>query len=237
MKKNWKTLNIGDIITDYLNTLPNDPSTAGQIIDSRYSITDGETRVVSGSAVIDILLYKYYERNIDIRPDYADDPESYLNHLFNMWINLNITDYVRAYKALNTVYEPLNNYSMTETKDVDINETLTETPRATTGTTTTFEPGIVDTVQSDVYGYNSSAASPSDIVSTTHTGRNTTTIEESKDGNNVNEKEYIEGYTLNRYGNIGVTTSQQMLQAEIDLRFKDYIEKLIHIFISEYTYY
>lgn len=46
----------------------------------------------------------------------------------------------------------------------------------------------------------------------------------------------LDGYTLERYGNIGVTTSQQMLASDIDLLKYDIVMIAIREFIGGYTY-
>ena len=46
----------------------------------------------------------------------------------------------------------------------------------------------------------------------------------------------LDGYTLERFGNIGVTTSQQMLASDIDLLRYDIVMIAIKEFISQYTY-
>ena len=46
-----------------------------------------------------------------------------------------------------------------------------------------------------------------------------------------------DGYTLDRYGNIGVTTSQQMLASDLDLLKYDITMTAIREFISTYTYF
>lgn len=46
-----------------------------------------------------------------------------------------------------------------------------------------------------------------------------------------------DGYTLERYGNIGVTTSQQMLASDLDLLKYDIAMQAIKEFVSQYTYF
>ena len=46
----------------------------------------------------------------------------------------------------------------------------------------------------------------------------------------------LEGYTLERYGNIGVTSSAQLLAGELDLLRYDIVMTAIKEFISQYTY-
>lgn len=46
-----------------------------------------------------------------------------------------------------------------------------------------------------------------------------------------------DGYTIEKYGNIGVTTSQQMLASDLDLLKYDIAMQAIKEFISQYTYF
>jgi hypothetical protein len=92
----------------------------------------------------------------------------------------------RLYDAFITqTYNPLDNYSMTETEK------------------TNSKVKVTSSGKSGTYGFNSDASVP--------TGESST--ETTSEGNaNDNNR------TLTRSGNIGVTTSQQMLQSELDLR-------------------
>lgn len=47
----------------------------------------------------------------------------------------------------------------------------------------------------------------------------------------------LDGYTLDRYGNIGVTTSQQMLASDLDLLKYDIVTEAIREFIVRFTYF
>lgn len=47
----------------------------------------------------------------------------------------------------------------------------------------------------------------------------------------------LDGYTLDRYGNIGVTTSQQMLASDLDLLKYDIVMEAIREFIGRFTYF
>lgn len=101
----------------------------------------------------------------------------------------------KIYSAINTNYKPLENYDMTQTETPDI--------------THTKNVKINTKVQNDVYGFNSSNPVPSS---------QTTTDGASLNNEETNKETGTRGLT--RHGNIGVTTSQQMLLAEIDLRSK-----------------
>lgn len=118
--------------------------------------------------------------------------------------------------------------------------TETTTPAETTETTTpaetteTITPAETET-KNNIYGFNSSVSVPSNegqisvttdgktvitvdndgkIIHTTETaGTNKITVDESGVKKTTTDK----SRTLHRHGNIGVTTSQQMLQSERDL--------------------
>ena len=121
--------------------------------------------------------------------------------------------------------------------------------------TETKAPGVTITTESTFYGFNSSTAVPSEGGSqvssgqelttynlqetdtgtdtTLHTGTsaqgyNTTetdtgTVTDREGGSNTKTREY----TLTRSGNIGVTTSQQMLQSERDLWLWNFFRDIV----------
>lgn len=115
-------------------------------------------------------------------------------------------------------YEPLENYSMEQTETPNITKNRTEN-RSTKVEQTT------DVIESNVgiYGFNSTNAVPTSKAD----GQTKVTTEGDSDKNFVNDVETETGTRgLTRHGNIGVTTSQQMLQSEIDLRKFNFTEML-----------
>ena len=112
-----------------------------------------------------------------------------------------------------TEYEPLENYSMTQTRTPLLDTTNTTTRKQNTQVVTSGDTSIVP--------YNS------DTPTLTGTSNGESTTTEAKDANEIETQINERGTdTLTRHGNIGVTTSQQMLQSEIDLRRLDF-QKLI----------
>ena len=107
-------------------------------------------------------------------------------------------------------YNPIENYSMLETRTPDLEEGYTGNT-ATDVNTTSESDG-------DVYGFNSTLAVPSSHAKTT-----TDTTGESEKNEATYTKTNTGTETLERSGNIGVTTSQQMLQSEIELRKYDFL--------------
>ena len=132
----------------------------------------------------------------------------------------------KMYDALYSDYNPLHNYDMLENESIGrkVDKTVT-TPTGTTTQTnksTTFD----DTNYRDVEEITNSVN-----MSTEVTPNNTQTIDNIE--GNFNNAEIRK---LSRSGNIGVTTSQQMIESEIELRKKSVADWLIEFFVRKYMY-
>lgn len=101
----------------------------------------------------------------------------------------------KLWTAMQTQYSPLENYDMNESGDSGLNRV--------TNIKTTTKDGVA----------------PLGSSTFTDIGRSESTTEGQALQNNE-----IGAHTLHRHGNIGVTTSQQMLQSEIDLRRQHYFD-------------
>ena len=149
-----------------------------------------------------------------------DDIVNLVNILYTMYSS----KWARLYGVTLAEYNPIENYSMTEVTTPNI--TRTETPNITRHGSLSTKTDI--TVSSDadsttdIYGFNSVDPVPqgeSLASSTVNTkglsDANGSTTLESESGTRT----YTEHGTseLTRSGNIGVTTSQQMLDSEIKL--------------------
>lgn len=137
------------------------------------------------------LITRYYEQLLTL----ADDGKiaSAEDMLARTILNRFKLSWNKIYDAINTNYSPLENYDMEQTETPNVTKTKNVKSKLTT--------------ENDVYGFNSGNAVPSS--------------KQTASGNKLdNEETDTETGTrgLTRHGNIGVTTSQQMLQSEIDLR-------------------
>ena len=149
----------------------------------------------------------------------------------------------KQWETMSFEYDPIENYSMREqmTNDRTVDEygrTRTRTDNLQhkkTGTeqdvpnlTDTTTPDLTSTDENSVYGFNSSDPVPSDEQTKRATGTNTNTrtgtdtwtynTTDSDTGtqtdNDGGSDTRTRNYTLTRSGNIGVTTSQQMIESE-----------------------
>ena len=149
--------------------------------------------------------------------------------------------WAKLWATLSLEYNPIENYSMVETMRGD--EKITayghQTQRTNdlthgkTGTVTT-EPGSETTETNSVYGFNSSEAVDSDIKTTGVTGSDETTYntEDTDTGTQTDTESgrdvETRNYQLSRAGNIGVTTSQQMIESERNLWQWDFFRSVVY---------
>ena len=161
-------------------------------------------------------------------------------------------NWAKEWETRSFQYNPIENYSMTETMTDDqtvtefghVNTRENDLTHTKTGTETQT-PDLTDETTPDlstdnaVYGFNSVTAVPSG--SSTQSGTNTTTrtgtdemeynttdtdsgsVTDTESGENTSTR----NYELTRAGNIGVTTSQQMIQSERELWIWNYFYDVV----------
>lgn len=120
----------------------------------------------------------------------------------------------KLWDAFNAEYNPIENYSMTEHEERD---DVTTREGSDTLTMTGTDVNVLEgNTENEVSGFNSpdyvnDAKNSQESTNTETRGMTDTTTHDTTDT--------LDGErTLTRSGNIGVTTSQQMLQSEIELR-------------------
>lgn len=145
-------------------------------------------------------------------------------------------------------YSPIHNYDMYEDRDLTTTEDETATTDGTlarSGTEST-QYGRVETVghgrtneqMSYKYGINTvtSDPKPSDKVTNTEGGTTTTTLSgtdtdtrnltDTTDETRTKDNDGTEHEEIHRYGNIGVTTTQKLLQEERQLWLWNYFDQI-----------
>lgn len=148
------------------------------------------------------------------------------------------------YKALTVEYNPINNYDSVENSTDTHEYTGTQTTEHDLTKNNTDTPDITRTSNGSnnsagsLYGFNSTTAVPSDEANgtsnSTDTETGTVTSNGTENGTNTrtdNLKETIT-HELTRSGNIGVTTSQQMIESELELRKKQFYNIMIRDIIN-----
>ena len=145
-----------------------------------------------------------------------------LKDFIGVWSAREQATFQRWVDALAIEYAPLENYDRQE------NWTDTLDSDGTSNTTGTVDTSTAGTVQNDVSAYDSSGYQPhdkatsSETVDTNTSERNTSTLDNTA----------VHGGRI--HGNIGVTTSQQMLEAELELGYWNIYSRITDMFIKEF---
>lgn len=149
----------------------------------------------------------------------------------------------KQWETMSFEYDPIENYSMreqmtndrtvdeyghTRTRTDNLQHTKTGTEQDAPNLTDTITPDLTSTDKNSIYGFNSSDPVPSDeqtkhaigTNTNTRTGTDTRTYNTTdadigtQTDNDGGSDTRTRNYTLTRSGNIGVTTSQQMIESE-----------------------
>lgn len=167
--------------------------------------------------------------------EHSEDFDGLCNELVNIIYTRFGSKWKHIWDALNTAYNPLENYSMLEERTPDITKerTLDTTDERTPDLTkTTNGTGTTSTdSQTGIFGFNSPQSNPSGTIDgnqtdtiTDRTETETGTDTSTQSGTITDTESGKE--TLERSGNIGVTTSQQMLQSEFEVRKYDFYKEI-----------
>ena len=148
-----------------------------------------------------------------------DNPPDITAILCSNIVNTYADKWNKIYDALiDSDYNPLENYDMEEVETPDV------TKEKTTDVKTKMITSSSGDSSNDVYGFNSANPSPS----TESEASSQVTIEGNNEDNVSHDLETETGTReLTRHGNIGVTTSQQLLEAEVTLRNKNNFYKMV----------
>ena len=187
---------------------------------------------ISSNEVYTIFTIKYF--NFIYISDDLTELGSIISNLSEIYNN----EYTTKVSLLLTDYNPIENYNSSET-ETSTNETTTtsgtENTTTTTTNSTTENTGETTNKVSPYDSENFSNDNNSNSSSTsTVNGTDSTSI---TDSGNISSNGTLTR-TLTRKGNIGVTTTQQMIESEYELRAKnlvfEFLEKVSKFILLEY---
>ena len=136
--------------------------------------------------------------------------------------------------VMEAVYNPLENYDSNEESTTTTGAKEENFKKGANTDTTEVGQGIT-TTKSDTTTYDSTNFTNVDKVTTDETARTTTTnLGERSDTRT--EKEHIDKISKRIHGNIGVTTSQQMIESEIELRKRNIVTEYLKDFATMYFF-
>lgn len=180
---------------------------------SEYIYRHAGERLISNA-----ILKKYYVIDKTLPSPHTE--EDVINTLFNemgmILISKYMFDWSKLHDAMFADYNPIQNYDSTEeiTRSGDDKTSINTDMKQT----------------SNVSAFNSSTLQPNAEVDSSGTA-----------ANNYSKTDYNSKVKTTRYGNIGVTTSQQMIESEIELRKQNFLELIFNdvdnVFVSNLYFY
>ena len=182
------------------------------------------------------------DRNILINTitDYIDDTspvyrdKDFCIKKINSFFDRNYDTFDRLAEIYKVKYNPIENYNKTELRDLVVNTTTKDTSNDTTNNVTTMN---TDSDSNDfISAFDSSTLSPKGETTTIENINTNNDIVNNSSRDSINNSAHKETNKIS--GNIGVTTTQQMLQSELDIRMKLNIYEIIaRKFYKEFCLY
>lgn len=201
-----------------------------------FTVRDNDNNVIiDGTSCLNVLIEQY--------GDYKT--RSAVDYLWGLYNATHRADFLKAYLAWVAEYNPLENYNGDET-NIYMTSDGAETSTTTHGKTTTTTANDV-TNETSVTTFESTTYHPdaktiqSGSTENTESGTTTVVTDHIEKSLTVNGKTYsadnVHAEIKNRHGNLGVTTSQQMITSEVQMRLYPLIIMYIGNFVSDYCYY
>lgn len=205
----------------------------------------------------DIVINNILIRSSDFELLYKD--VEFMKLQIGYWSRKHQRTFERWINALNEEYNPLHNYDRHEmysdTKSIQGSNDETIDNQSTAGTTTSGSRTVTlddeSKIVGDVTEKEVSAFNASDYVPSDKTSRNSTSTQDSTTEDNTETSSETEGtstttsnatheseesltHEAHLYGNIGVTTSQQMLKDELNVALWNIYDNIADLFVDEY---
>lgn len=136
--------------------------------------------------------------------------------------------------VMKATYNPIENYDNNEESTTTVGAKEENFKKGTNTDTTEVGQGQI-TTKSDVTSYESNTFADADKVTTDESARTTTTTLGERTDIRT-EKEHIDKFEKRIHGNIGVTTSQQMIESELELRKRNVVTEYLTEFATMYFF-
>ena len=136
--------------------------------------------------------------------------------------------------VMKATYNPIENYDSNEETITTIGVKEENFKKGKNTDTTEVGQGVI-TTKSDITSYESNTFADADKVTTDESARTTTVITGERSDTRT-EKEHVDKYQKRVHGNIGVTTSQQMIESELELRKRNVVIEYLTEFANMYFF-
>ena len=153
---------------------------------------------------------------------------------FDSYNNLMASNLKSQLDVMKEVYNPIENYDSNEESTSTIGLKEENFKKGANIDKTEVGQGTI-TTKNDVTSYESNTFADADKVTTDESARTTTsTMGERSDIRT--EKEHVDKFSKRIHGNIGVTTSQQMIESELELRKRNVVTEYLTEFATMYFF-
>lgn len=210
--------------------------------DTTLTIVVADTEIADNAMVLDLWLkYGDFLYTQSIMQHYFIEESGipreiecgYIIAEWQAFIDRNGDNLLRMINALFSDYNPIENYSMTESGADGDREDKTEISPSGTTTNTQYGAGVNSTGDGAVMGKN--VTSYENAKSTT-TPSNTQSM--SFDGGTYSGFFKAREHYFKRNGNIGTVTNADMITQELSMRkYCDLVSDFVHTFIMQYCYF
>lgn len=161
------------------------------------------------------------------------DPD-FLIQAINVWSRKNYRTFDKWVKALDIKYDPLYNYDRTEEFQDDHTGSFSSSGSGSNTLTNNLTDTTADTLTHSEKAYNDTnyvgTTQDQSNGSITRTGTASNALANSNQGSDT----YKNIHKARLYGNIGVTTSQQMLESELNIARWNLYEHIADLFCNEF---
>ena len=188
----------------------------------------------------DIMIDEIIERSGDLYP-YYQIPDRLKDHITH-WFESRYENLNRIYRALYAEYNPIENYDRQETsmESPEMERTLKETGSDQTVSNSNASTRTISIDRSEGLrsAYDSYEYSPETLTTSngTDSARSDSSVNQTSDRTRTEGvvekgKKLFESHV---HGNVGVTTNQEMIKAELDLREIDLYEMIAEQFENKF---
>lgn len=161
----------------------------------------------------------------------------FLQNMIGVWSQKWQRTMQKWVKALSITYNPLENYDrMEEWTDTNTRGEKTTRSESANGHDESSSSGSGNT-ENTRSAYNSSVYQPHDNAASSSTGSNISNSLTTASGTTDTNQNELLKKVGRAHGNIGVTTSQQMLESEIEISKFNIYEELTNLFLTEFCIY
>lgn len=162
------------------------------------------------------------------------DAKNPLVKKFDSYNKLMVSNLKSQLDVMKATYNPIENYNNNEESTTTTGAKEENFKKGTNTDTTEVGKGLITTT-SDVTSFESNTFADADKVTTDESARTTTTTLGERTDIRT-EKEHIDIFKKRIHGNIGVTTSQQMIESELELRKRNVITEYLKEFATMYFF-